>query len=225
LLAIEQLHDAHARNVFLQERVDSCDSGANVAIGIAHIVAKDEGDDENQRKDREGIESETRIHPEQQASHHRKQEEIIDHGHNAGGEKVVEGVDVGGDPSDQATHRVVVEVTHGQALEMAEDFGAHVVHGLLADTLHDADLNVLGDKIEDQNEQIEDAEDRYATNGAIFRQKALQRRREVAINGNLKDARGASSNGVTMATRAMASTTRHLYGRMYCINRRIRRES
>ena len=41
-----------------------------------------------------------------------------------------------------------IEIAHGQALNMGDDFAAHVVHGLLSDALHDSDLHVLGEKIE-----------------------------------------------------------------------------
>src|SRR6266446_1046740 len=154
LLAVEDLHDAHAGNIFLQEGVDLGDGGADVAVGVAHVVAEDEGDDQDTGKNGERVEGQARVHPEEQTGHDREEEKIIDHGDDAGGEEIVEGVDVGGDASDQAADGVAVEVAHRQALEVRENSGAHVVHGLLADALHDADLNVLGDEIEDQNEQV-----------------------------------------------------------------------
>ena len=42
---------------------------------------------------------------------------------------------------------------------MAKDRGAHVVHGLLADALHDADLDVLREEIEEQDAEEDDADD------------------------------------------------------------------
>src|ERR1043166_4792943 len=70
---------------------------------------------------------------------------------------------------------------------MAENLRAHVVHGLLADTLHDANLNVLSYEIENKNEQVDDTDNFNAEPGAIFRECAVQSGREIAIDGNLKN--------------------------------------
>ena len=72
-----------------------------------------------------------------------EQDEIVEHGDDAGGEQIVQGVHVGGDARDQAADRAAVEKAHGQALQMLENFLAQVVHGFLADPLHDAHLDVL----------------------------------------------------------------------------------
>ena len=40
---------------------------------------------------------------------------------------------------------------------MAENFAAHVIHGLLADALHDANLDVLGEEIEREHRQVQQA--------------------------------------------------------------------
>ena len=69
--------------------------------------------------------------------------------------KSFKGVDVRGHARHQAPHGIAVKVGHRQALKMPENFLAHVVHGLLADALHDANLHVLCEKIEDQHAQIE----------------------------------------------------------------------
>ena len=50
LLAVEDLHDAHAADVFLQESVDARDGGANAAVGFAHEVAENIGHQQDERQ-------------------------------------------------------------------------------------------------------------------------------------------------------------------------------
>ena len=120
-LAIEQLHYAHAGNVFLEERVDARDRGANAAVGVAHELAEEIGDHEDEGQHGEGIEREAMVDGKEPRGHDGEEEEIVDHGDDAGGEEIVQGVDVGGDAGDQAADGVAVEVAHGQALDVGED--------------------------------------------------------------------------------------------------------
>jgi len=186
-LAIEELHDSHAGNVFLQEGVDPGDGGADVAVGVAHVMAEDEGHDENAGKNGKRVEREAGVHPKKEPSHDGEQEKIVDHRDDAGGKEIVQGVHIGGYARDEAADRIAVVIAHWQALQVTEDFGAHVVHGLLADTLHDADLDVLRDEIENQDEQVDNAQDRDALPGARFGQDAFERGRKITINRELEN--------------------------------------
>ena len=88
-LAIEKLHDAHARDVFLEEGVDACDGRADAAVGVANVVAKDQRDDQDARQDKEGIESQAAIELEKQCGHDREEKKVVDHGDDARGKEVV----------------------------------------------------------------------------------------------------------------------------------------
>jgi hypothetical protein len=189
LLAIEELHDAHPGDVFLQERVDSRDGGANVAVGVAHVMAEEEGDDQYAGEYGKGIESEAPIDFEKHGGHDGEEEEIVDHGDHAGGEEIIEGVDVSGYAGDEAADGVAVVVGHRQALQVRENSGAHVVHGLLADALHDANLDVLGEEVEDQNQQVDDTNDSDTAPCSAFRQTATEGGRKVVINSPAEDYR------------------------------------
>src|SRR6266446_1825183 len=147
---VEELHDAHAGNIFLKESVDAGNGGADAAIGVADELAEDHGDDQDAREDGESIERQAAVDGEEQAGHDREKEEIVDHGNNASGEEIVEGIHVRGDTRDQAADGITVEIAHRQALHVGENFAAHVVHGLLANALHDANLDILGEEVERQ---------------------------------------------------------------------------
>src|SRR5437762_3618813 len=136
-LAIEELHDAHAGNVFLEESIDAGDGGADAAIRVANELAENHGDDEDAGQDGESVQGEAAVNLEEEHGHDHEEEEVVDHGNDAGGEKIVKGVDVGGHPGNQTADGIAVKVAHRQTLHVAEYFAAHVVHGLLTDALHD----------------------------------------------------------------------------------------
>src|SRR5205823_6673064 len=187
LLPVEELYDAHAGDIFLEERVDPRDGGADAAVRVTHIFAENQRDHQDARQDGESVEREARINLEKQPGHDCKEEEIVDHGDHAGSEEVVQGVDVGGDASDQAADGVAVEVAHGQTLQMGENFAAHVVHGFLADMLHDADLDVLGEEIEREHAQVNQTQPEDADPGLVLGNEAVHCRHEVVINGFLEN--------------------------------------
>lgn len=162
-----------------------------MTIGVADVMAEDVGNDEDARENRERIKSEPPIDFEKDRGHNREQEEIIDHGYDAGGEQIIKGVHVGGDPGDQTSDRIAVEIAHRQSLQVRENSGTHVVHGLLADALHDADLNVLGKKVKNQNQQIADAHKNDTAPRGAFRQATFEGGREIVIDGPAKDDRRA----------------------------------
>ena len=70
---------------------------------------------------------------------------------------------------------------------MAEYLAAHVVHGLLANALHDANLDVLGEKIEGQNRQINQTKPNNSGPSAGFSNLVIHRRNEVVIDGFLEN--------------------------------------
>ncbi len=150
-ISVEELHDAHTGNVFLKESVDAGDGRADAAIRVADEFAENHGDDQNAGEDGKRVQRQAAVDLKEQAGHDREEKEVVDHGNDAGGEEIVEGIDVRGNARDQPAHRIAVEVAHRQTLHVAEYFAAHVVHGLLADALHDANLDVLGEEIERQD--------------------------------------------------------------------------
>src|SRR5882762_2394700 len=173
LFAVKELHDAHAGNVFLEEGVDAGDGGSNAAIGIANELAENHGDDEDAGEDGKDHE----------------EEEVVDHGDDAGGEEIVESVDVGGDAGNQAADGIAVEIAHRQALHVDENFAPHVIHGLLADALHDANLDVLGEEVEGQDGKKDQAEPANAGPCGGFGEQMIQGRNEIVVDGISKDER------------------------------------
>ena len=73
----------------------------------------------------------------------KEHDEIVEHGRDAGGEQIVQRVNVCSGARNQPAHRIPIEKAEGQALQVLEDLLAQVVHDLLADPLHDAYLRIL----------------------------------------------------------------------------------
>jgi protease-4 len=71
-LAVEHLHNAHARNIFLQKRVDSRDCRSNPAIRVAHIFPKNHRHKKNPRKDCKCIEAQAPVFRNQKRRQHGK---------------------------------------------------------------------------------------------------------------------------------------------------------
>ena len=74
---------------------------------------------------------------------------------HAGGEHLVQRVDVGGDARDQAADGVLVEEGDVQALQVAEDLAAQIEHDFLAGPLHEVGLQELEQEAEDQQSDID----------------------------------------------------------------------
>ena len=69
LLAVEELHDGHAADVLLQESVDPGDGGANAAVGVAHVIAEEIGEQNHERQRRKRGQRQTRCKVEQEDGH------------------------------------------------------------------------------------------------------------------------------------------------------------
>ena len=94
------------------------------------------------------------IHAQHDENEENQKKSVVHHGRDAGGEKVVQGVHVGGHASDQAADGAAVVEAHRQALQVLEDLLPQVVHGVLADLLHDANLEIHKSKAQRQRRQV-----------------------------------------------------------------------
>jgi len=155
---VEELHDAHAGDVLLREGVDLGGGNALAAVAVADVVAEELGGVEDCGDDREREQCERPAHGEHDGDDEGESEHVFKDGEDAGGEHLVEGVDVGGDAGDEAADGVAVEEGDGHALDVAEDLAAEIEHDLLAGPLHEVGLNELEAKAEGERAEEEKAE-------------------------------------------------------------------
>ena len=127
---------------------------------------------------------------------HNRQEgkEVAENGDDAGREQVVQHIHVGGDTRHHAAHRVAVVETQLQALQVAENLLAQVVHDFLSHQLHGERLDKLQDKGQkdrrQENDQadLENAGERIVTEEAReeFGNLGAGRRVQVAVHFHLR---------------------------------------
>ena len=87
VLAIENLHHAHAGNVFLEEGVDARDGGANAAVGVADKFAEEIGDAQDEGQNGKRVEGQPPVDGKKPHRQDDQQEEIVDHGDDTSGEQ------------------------------------------------------------------------------------------------------------------------------------------
>ena len=143
LFPAEELHDAHAGDMLLGKGVDARNGGANAAVGVAHAVAEDAGDEQDDRQHGKGDQCQPPTHSQHDHHNADQHEDIFKDREDAGGEHLVEGVYVGGESRNKAAYRIAVEEGDVHSLQVAEDLRAHVIHDLLAGPLHEVGLGEL----------------------------------------------------------------------------------
>ena len=140
--------------MLLGEAVDAGDGGADAAVALADVVAEDAGDDEDKRQNGKGQQGQPPVDGEHDDGHDGEVEEIVHDGQHAGGEHVVDGVDIGGEARDQPAHGMGVKEADVHALHVAEDVAAQIEHDLLAGPLHQVGLDELKEIGAQQRAQI-----------------------------------------------------------------------
>ena len=189
LFPVEQLHDAHAADVFLQERVDARDGRADAPVGVAHAIAENPGGDHDQRQHGEGGQRQAPVHLHHDRADAKQHDGVVGHGGDARGEQIVERVHVGGHARHQAAHRAAVEEAHRQALQALEDFLAQIVERLLADVLHDADLQVLHGEAQKQRGEKSERNQADAAQGVRCGKRMVRARDDVFVDAEAEQVR------------------------------------
>ncbi len=81
---------------------------------------------------------------------------------------------------------VLIVVAHRQALQVVENFLAHVAHGFLTHLLHDSYLQILESETEYQRRQEYDADPPERMEPLVVRHLVVRDRQNVFVGGDLK---------------------------------------
>jgi hypothetical protein len=166
LFAVEELDYRHPRDVFLGKGVDPGSGGALATVAVADAGAEDASDEENGGDDGERKQGERPALPDHNGDDETEGEDVFEDGEHAGGEHLVEGVDVGGETGDEAADGVAVVEGGRHALQVAEDLLAHVEHDLLAGPLHEVGLEEFEQEGEEQRAKVDGSDERDAAHGS-----------------------------------------------------------
>ena len=147
---VERLHDVHARNMLLQERIEPRHLFARLPVLHAHLAAKLEypvrhGGHHGQHDQRQHpVQGEHEIQDEGDP------EQVADNDHHARRQYVAERLHVARRPRDQPTDRRAIEETKRLPLDMAKNLRAQVIDRMLPDPLRQISLHERKDTLADQ---------------------------------------------------------------------------
>ena len=151
----EQLNRRHARDVLLQERVDSRDQAAHGPVGLADIAPEPLRDEEDERQHRERDQRQPPVHPQHHAHDAGQREHVAEDRHNARREQIVQHVHVRRHPRHQPADRIAIVVPQIELLQVPVDGHPEVVHDPLARQLERPGLEVFGAERGDEDRQVE----------------------------------------------------------------------
>ena len=142
-LPAEQLDRRHPADVLLQEGVDPRDPGPDRAVRLADVAAEPLRHQHDQRQHREGHQRQPPVERQHDDHDADEREHVAEHRHDAGGEQVVQHVDVGRHARHQPADGVAVVELDVEPLQVPVDLHPQVEHDPLAGQLHRERLHVL----------------------------------------------------------------------------------
>ena len=149
LLPVEELEHHNAGYMLLQKRIDAGDGHSHPPVGVAHHLAKNHGGPKDDRKHGKGNQGQPPLHAQHDDDDTGQDEYVLEDGHHARSEHLVERVHVAGDTRDQAAHRILVEESNMYMLQVAKNLLAQVKHDLLSGPLHQVGLQKLHHKTDE----------------------------------------------------------------------------
>ena len=154
-LAIEKLQHHDSGDVLLQVGVDLGDGHADAPVALRHAAPENQRGADYERHGGHQDAGEQGAQPVHDGDDETEHQKVAQDGDEAGGEQIVEHVDVGGDAGDQAAHGVAVVEGQVETLQVFHELLAQVEHGELAGPLHQDGLGEFGDEGAGQHDEIE----------------------------------------------------------------------
>src|SRR5260221_2712280 len=178
----------------LQVGVDAGDGNPDAAVGVTNLVTKNLGGVNNERHDRKGDQGQFAVHVQHDGDDSGEDKYILEDRDHSGGEHFVQGVDVGGDARDQASHGILVIEADVEALQVAKDLAAQVEHDFLSGPLHEVGLQVFEQKAEEREADVEggdlrDADQRFAAEKSIKRRVQAFDWGQVSVDDEAREVR------------------------------------
>ena len=125
-LAVRERDRRHARDGLLEVAVDARDALADHAIRAPHLAPEEVDRPHDHRQQPETRQREAPVHPQHDRDDPHEPQHVEDDGHGAGGEHLLQHVDVGGEPGDHTADGVPVEEAHREALDAGEERDAQI---------------------------------------------------------------------------------------------------
>ena len=123
-LAVEELEHRDAGQVFLQIRVDAGDGDADAAIALRRAAPENHRDHDDARRDGEQQSGHRGAQVQHRDDHEGEHQQVAEDRDQAGGEQLVQSIDVGGDAGQHTAYRRTIVEGQVQALEMGHQIRA-----------------------------------------------------------------------------------------------------
>ena len=133
ILLRQPLYDANGGQCFLRQGSQQSRADASFARCALDQALVPINDPEHERGDRERSEREPPVQPEHQRSHAAQQQRVAGESDDAAANKVLNGLNVGGQPASQVAGLLRVVKTQGQPLHVREQVPPQLKDEALAD--------------------------------------------------------------------------------------------
>ena len=141
-LAGEELDDRHARERLLQVGVEARQPVADEAVAAARGDAEEVDRQRQHRHQREGDEREVPIDRQHDGDDAEQRGDVHEDRQRAGGEHLVDHVDVGGQAGHQPADRIAIEEARRQLLQVRDEVEAQIGEALLRHEHHQVVLQI-----------------------------------------------------------------------------------
>ena len=142
--------------MLLEEGVHPGELPPHLAVRLADPFFQQLDEQHEDGKDGEGDERETRVHPEQDRGRARQHRDVADRGDEAGGEELLERLDVGGQARHEAPGRRAIEEDDGEPLHPREHVPAQREDHPLAEDRHGVHLQIEEPHRADEGPEIQE---------------------------------------------------------------------
>ena len=173
---------------------------ALAAVAVAYVAAEDACYIKDGRDHRDGEQCQRPAHLQHDDDDEDEHEDVLEDRQHAGGEHLVERIDIRGDAGYQLADGVMVEEGGRHALQVAEDLAAQVEHDLLAGPLHGVGLQKLQQVGDEERAEVEKTDLRDAGHRAraeVLGKPGELRRRRVRHVGVDRDLDEVGPHDVT----------------------------
>ena len=157
-LPVEDLDQLHGRQILRQVGVQGGDLGSGDPVGGAVDPGEQPGQKENHGQQDKAQKRQFPLQEQHDARVAQDQHHVFHHGHKDGGEQLVEGLHVVGDPGDDPPDGGDVKEPQGQLVDVGEDLLPERKDDGLTQLLEHEDLDHVADGGQNQQSDVEQEE-------------------------------------------------------------------
>src|SRR5579883_55782 len=154
----EELRHRDTAQLLVEVGVQPGEARADGPVRLAGPPAEAQGKGGDEGEDGERGQRQMPVRPQQDGHDAAQRDGVPEDRHHAGGDQVVEGVDVVGDARDEAADRGAGEEADREPLEVVDHPQAEAAHDALSHELHEVALEPAGHDAQGEDEEVEEGD-------------------------------------------------------------------